>query len=443
MYELFAGYFPRLHTAIAEWIICAAFICPLRIKEISLKRAAVALLFLGAQLATFYAMELFEAQGVSWTMFMTLGMVEMLAFISLSCAKDWTLALYYWAHAFLVAELAASAEWQINYYLIRSGVIRSIHQTYIIMAIIFAAAFIMVIISRKKAEPRSGQRPLAQVSFSAAGIAVGAFIISNIQFAFQGSAFSASLGDGVQYARTLVDLSGVIMLYANSAQRREMYLKYELDAISNLLARQHEQYQQFEANNEAMRRVYHNLKHQIAYLESEPSNEKRQASLLEMKEIIRVSESKVDTGSTVLDTLLTSKLLICADEGILMTCYADAKALEFIDIMDICSIFGNTIDNAIEYERKAPDPADRLIKVLVGERGQFILIRIDNYCKEQIDFVGDTPATTKADKRLHGFGLKSVRRSVEKYQGHINVEQKDGWFTVTILIPLPKDSEKR
>jgi len=120
----------------------------------------------------------------------------------------------------------------------------------------------------------------------------------------------------VLYARTLVDISGMIMLYASSEQRREMLLRYELDAMSNILQRQYEQYQQFEANNEAMHRVYHDLKHQITYLESETNREKRMESLKEMKEIIRTHESKMNTGNNVLDVLLTSKSLICAEPQI-------------------------------------------------------------------------------------------------------------------------------
>lgn len=279
-------------------------------------------------------------------------------------------------------------------------------------------------------------------AFSAVGIALGAFMISNVQFAFKDTLFSESLGDGVLYARTLVDVSGMIMLYASSEQRREMLLRYELDAMSNILQRQYEQYQQFEANNEAMHRVYHDLKHQITYLESETNREKRMESLKEMKEIIRTHESKMNTGNKVLDVLLTSKSLICAEENITMTCYADAKVLSFMDAMDICSIFGNTVDNAIEYARTVKNPDDRVIRVFVGRRGAFVLIRITNFCEHPVSFAGDTPVTTKADKQLHGYGLKSVRLCAEKYQGHLDLTQENGWFSAAVLIPLAQTEEK-
>lgn len=435
-----AGYFPRIHTALAEWLACMAFIFPLSLKSIRVKHCLLAGVFLLTLLATFRYMEDGRVQGLLWVALMALALSQMVLMICLFCWPNKAAVVYTWAHALLIAELAASSEWNINYYLIKYGVISTMGQTYICMTVMYLLIFGSICLWRKLKAERLDYRELPctrREAFSAAAIAVGVLIISNIQFAFQGTLFSESLGDGVLYARTLVDIGGVIMLYANAEQRREMALRYELSAMTSIFQRQYEQYEQFEANNEAMHRVYHDLKHQIAYLESETDLGKRMDSLKEMKEIIRTHESRVNTGHRVLDVLLTSKSLICAEEGILLTCYADAALLEFMDVMDVCSIFGNTIDNAIECERKVEKAEERLIRIYVEGRGAFLLIRIQNYCSDPVSFVNGTPVTTKADKQMHGYGLKSVRLSAEKYGGHLNLAQKNGWFTVTVLIPLP------
>lgn len=439
MSDFVVEYFPRVHTALAEWIVCIAFICPLSLREIKGKQLWVAALFLMSMLATFMLMEHLNAQGLLWAVLMALGMIQMLLLIYASNRPDWAKSFYRWARAFLMAELAASLEWQINYYLYQGGIVTTLGQTYICMGIVYLCFFTGIFWHRKRAKKRFSGRYSMREALGAVGIAIGAFLISNIQFALSGS-FPSMIHDGVLYARTLVDLGGVVMLYANSEQRRQMYLRYEVDAMANLLQRQYEQYQQLEANGEAMRRVYHDLKHQIAYLESEPSIDRRKVLLKEMKEIIRTSESKVRTGNSVLDTILTGKSLLCADEGIVMTCYADAKLIGFMDVMDVCSIFGNIIDNAIEYERKVDEPDNRLIKIYVSKRGAFLLIRVENFCDVPVLFEGGAPVTTKSDKQLHGLGLKNVRQSVEKYGGHINLEQVNHWFTVTILIPLSRDA---
>ncbi len=438
MRELMYGYFPRIHTALAEWMVCVAFVLPVCDLRTITRNIAASLVLLLTLLLTFFTMERMQAQGVLWLVMMMFASLQMLVMLRISGLPKWRNALYYWAYCFMYAEFAASLEWQINCYLIMYGIVNDMRETYVVMMLVYAAVFAFIYSRRccwKNIKPPYVSK---REAVSALGIALGAFTISNIQFAFKDSVFSETLGAGVLYARTMVDLGGVIMLYVNSEQRREMLLRYELDAMNNLFKRQYEQYELFVANNEAMHRVYHDLKHQIAYLESETSREKRIESLAEMKEIIQTHESWVNTGNRVLDVLLTNKGLLCVKEGILMTCYADAKPLDFMDIMDVCSIFGNIIDNAIEYECTVQNPDDRLIKIHVGTRGAFLLIRIQNYCETPIVFDGDTPATTKADKQLHGYGLRSVRQSCEKYGGHLSLEQADGWFTVTVLIPLPK-----
>ena len=121
-----------------------------------------------------------------------------------------------------------------------------------------------------------------------------------------------------------------------------------------------------------------------------------------------------------------------------MTIYADASDIGFMDVMDICSIFGNAIDNAIEYERQIPDPDCRLIKVTVRSQNRFLLIRIDNYCRETIKVTDGLIASSKKDGRPHGYGIKSIRRSVEKYHGSLTLEQQDDWFSLTALLPIPE-----
>lgn len=64
-----------------------------------------------------------------------------------------------------------------------------------------------------------------------------------------------------------------------------------------------------------------------------------------MEAEIRQYEAQNKTGNKVLDTVLTSKSLYCNKNGITFTCVADGTLLGFMDVMDICSIFGNALDN--------------------------------------------------------------------------------------------------
>ena len=50
---------------------------------------------------------------------------------------------------------------------------------------------------------------------------------------------------------------------------------------------------------------------------------------------------------------------------------------------------------------------------------------------------GAGPPTTKGDRNLHGYGLKSIRATAERYGGSATVQAEDGWFTLGIMIPIP------
>ena len=431
MQTMMVDYFPRAHTAIAEWLACILFMLPMKKR---LKHWQLGLLYMGV-LAAFL---ITNQDHYPYLLVILLDFLYMLVMIGVGSKLSWTETGYYWAYAFISSEFAASLEWQINYYLIAAGVIGPGWQTYIGLLVVCVLVYgVLYRINQRMNRSRERLRVNAREMFSAMIIVMAAFLISNFNFAFRDNIFTQLLGAGVLYSRTLVDFGGIVMLFAHGESRREVNLRLELEAMENLLSRQYEQYRQFERNNRTLHRIYHDLKHQLAFIKTEENEEKRESYLWELVQAINVYESEVNTGSSVLDTLLTSKNIVCRENGITMTCFADAHDLDFIDVMDVCAIFGNAIDNAIECELKISNSQMRLIKVNVYTQNHFLLIRVENYCEDLVDFEHGLPVTTKADGQMHGYGVKSIKRAVENYGGHVNLEQEDTWFRMTALIPLP------
>ena len=99
-------------------------------------------------------------------------------------------------------------------------------------------------------------------------------------------------------------------------------------------------------------------------------------------------------------------------------------------------LVGYAIDNAIEAVVQVKDPEQRLILLSVSRQKGFLSIRIKNRYEAGPYIDGILPETTKPDKRYHGYGLKSIRSTVEKYGGTISITGEDGWFGLDILIPL-------
>lgn len=431
MQTMMVDYFPRAHTAIAEWLACIMFMLPMKKR---LKNWQLGLLYAGV-LAAFLVTNQDQAP---FLLIIFLDILYMMVMIGVGSKLSWTETGYYWAYAFITSEFAASLEWQINYYLIAADVISPGWQTYIGLLVVCTLVYGLVFwINQRKKRSRERMLVNSREMLSAMMIVVAAYLISNFNFAFRDNVFTQLLGAGVLYSRTLVDFGGMVMLFAHGESRREVNLRLELEAMENLLNRQYEQYRQFERNNRTLHRIYHDLKHQLAFIRTEQNEDKRESYLSELVQAINVYEAEVNTGSSVLDTLLTSKNIVCKENSITMTCFADAHDLDFMDAMDVCAIFGNAIDNAIECEQKNGDPETRLIKVNVYTQNRFLLIRVENYCEDPVNFDSGLPVTTKTDSQMHGYGVKSMKRAVEKYGGHLNLGQEDAWFRMTALIPLP------
>ncbi|MCX4314336.1 MAG: GHKL domain-containing protein, partial [Clostridia bacterium] len=80
--------------------------------------------------------------------------------------------------------------------------------------------------------------------------------------------------------------------------------------------------------------------------------------------------------------------------------------------------------------------AERSIGLSVKSINDFVAIHVYNGYGGDIKFENGLPITRKQSKAYHGFGLKSVKHTVEKYDGVLRVSADDGIFNVKILFPL-------
>ena len=132
----------------------------------------------------------------------------------------------------------------------------------------------------------------------------------------------------------------------------------------------------------------------------------------------------------------TAKSLVCQNQGISMNVMADGTLLDFMSIMDLSALFGNALDNAIRGAASVADENERLIRVVICEQMGFALVKIENRYAGEVRFDGKDLITTKNNKDYHGYGVKSIRRTVEKYDGTVTIRTEDGWFLLSILFPV-------
>ncbi len=229
----------------------------------------------------------------------------------------------------------------------------------------------------------------------------------------------------------------IVILYLQNELFKKSDIKQELELMNLLWKKEQEQYQLAKENISLINQKTHDLKHHIRAIRH-ASPEELEKYLNEMEGAVHIYEAIAKTGNDVFDTILTEKSLYCKDRGIQVSCVADGSLLDFINTVDLYALLGNALDNAMEAVEKFKEIEKRQIDVMIYRQQNFLVINIINPIPERLVFEEELPRTTKEDKKLHGFGLRSMKYIVRKYDGFLNVSEEDGCFSLKILIPIPK-----
>ena len=427
---------PRLYTGICEWMACVTYLMVIY-RRVPLQRTiAVGALGLAGMIGIQYfdgAMPLWF-----WVGGMLLAFGGMWAIVRFGAGTGNREGLYIAARAFVLAELVASLHWQLVTFLsLKSGGDGNALWSAGLLVATYMAGFAAAwAIERGNFAHDAPTGTTWQLSVGTVAITIVTFAMSNLSFVSTNTPFSGRVGQEVFYIRTLVDFCGFAILYAQQEQARRMAASAELASINAQLNSQHQEYLASKENIESIGRLAHDLKHQIAALRAEVDPEHVAAGFEQLEHSVAAASAQQHSGNPVLDVILTTKMRTCADRGITLTAVADGKLLAGMSSMDIASLFGNALDNAIEATGKLPNPQQRLIRLALYGQGRFTVIRVENYYDSTLkkDSTGAL-RTTKRDASRHGFGVKSIRHIVAQYGGEVTIRTEDHWFVLTALIP--------
>ena len=426
---------PRIYTALAEWGACILYVLLLRQKVTGWKLPVS----LAGSLLVFIAYQKFAGTLpiYFWIPCMIGAAFLMCLLLHLLCDTTWLDAGFCCAQALVLAEFTASFHWQLYVWWALNYAKNSRLFSTLTMLLLYTGIYIGYYFLERGHFP-TDERLLVNGKelLSAILIALGAFSISNISFVMPNTPFSSATSS-ILYVRTLVDFGGLVMLFSMQEKREELRMRSENQAMNIVLQRQYDQYRLSIDNIELLRREFHDLKHYMIAIRSEQDPKKKEQYLLEMEEAIHTQEALTNTGNSVLDVVLTTKSTYCMQKHITFTCMADGKLISFMHVKDICSIFGNALDNAIECVSQFDDPEKRLITLSMYQKNQLLMIQCENYTETSLSLKPDQlPTTTKQNAGYHGYGLKSIQQAARKYGGSMTLHAEDNWFTLQVLIPV-------
>lgn len=300
------------------------------------------------------------------------------------------------------------------------------------LVLTFAVFYVIAGFTITRWMPVGGARKVGPRQMILATVIFGAFEM----VAFTPPGAKVIPGDGKWENMYLTQLLMAVILILQSEMFKKSAMRQELEVMSLLRKKEKEQYQLSRENIALINQKCHDLKHQIRAIRR-VKQEDIDRYLAEMEDSIHIYEAIVKTGNEVLDTILTEKSLYCKERGILVSCVADGSQMDFINAVDLYAILGNALDNAIEAVQKFQEEEKRQIDVLIYRQQNFLVMNIINPMQEHLVYEEELPVTTKGDRRYHGYGLKSIRYMVKKYDGFLGVSEEDGCFSLKILIPVP------
>ncbi len=232
----------------------------------------------------------------------------------------------------------------------------------------------------------------------------------------------------------------MLVLFMEFYVLRENRMERERELMEQLLQMANDQRRTSQETIDIINMKCHDLKHQIRALADMSDEVTRSAYVAEVQQAVSIYDADYHTGCEALDYILREKTLLSNDRKVTFSCMADGKAIAFLSPADIYALMGNALDNALERVVREPEER-RIISLLIKRAGDMVLIHLENQCSTPPEFQDGLPVTDKADKTAHGFGVRSIRYLVEKYQGEVLMRAADEKFCLDILMPLP--AEKR
>lgn len=224
----------------------------------------------------------------------------------------------------------------------------------------------------------------------------------------------------------------VILIFLPFMINRFMRDNTEKEKLEYMLTLNNEQRRNSKENIESINRKCHDLKHQIAMLKENGAQGEFMDVINSLERDVNIYDTGANTGNKSIDILIKEKGLICDNNGIDFTYLVDGVRLSFIHKVDLYTMLGNALDNAIEATKLLPD-GERVIIMNISAKEGITKVIIENSCAVEPKIIDGLPQTTKLDKYNHGFGVKSIKMIAEKYRGMVDFRVEKGRFVLMIL----------
>lgn len=234
----------------------------------------------------------------------------------------------------------------------------------------------------------------------------------------------------------------VIVFFVVEKVSRLQYEHYELDMLKQKIEMERAYYDRLDEIEQKQTSVRHDIKHYISVMKTLAGEDR----ISEMKDLLNQFEEGMNkitavkySSNRILNALLSEKKAVALKKNVEIEYMIEPNVnMNFMSDLDVISLFGNLIDNAVRAESECTLDK-KIIKVnLFESEGKFNVLYIRNHFlhvqKKGLAFI----STKKDEAEQHGIGLKNVEHIVQKYGGVFTAEsqeEKENIFEATVCLP--------
>lgn len=236
----------------------------------------------------------------------------------------------------------------------------------------------------------------------------------------------------------IIVASNIIFIFSLTKFLKSTQEKAKIEVLNEKIDMQYNYYLNIKESQEKVRRLYHDINNHITNINIiQNQNKEVDTYINSINKEINDFKNTYNTGNIILDIILNEKSKLCKLKGIDLSCNIDFSKCNFIEMIDVSSIFSNLIDNAIEACEKIQD---KEYKKYINIRGTIVksyyILRCQNSKTNKVISKNNKILTSKKDKDLHGIGIESIKSSIKKYDGEVDIQIDENKFTTTIYIQL-------
>lgn len=296
---------------------------------------------------------------------------------------------------------------------------------------VLAAMFRLIKLRRKM--PRQAWFMLAPISQI---MMTFAFTLPSVANSAVAQKMDASTRISLIIAVLICGVSDVFLFYAMREMDKKAMLESRLQQMEQIQLSDFQQYRLMDELYRKERMFRHDINNKLTASLSmlEYGNLHECSTLLrEISEQIGSYKRQEYCENTLLNTVLSNKLGYAEELGIQVKTTIQVGELK-LSPSDLCSVFSNILDNAIEACQKIPAENKPFLSLSASTLHGYLVVRCENSALSGLQADSSNHSASRGDSHAHGWGLEILRQIAQKYDGNLHVEFSDGVFRLEEIL---------